>query len=379
MTPDATAPPGEFTVPAHGNATGAGPVTLAATDPGGLPAALPAGLSPLLSYWLIRDDVDTLRLARSRADAHAGIAVTFTDAGDRTVTLAAVDHPRDVDVSHNRLHSHTAAGADNCTVLLTNGQDGAVTGNEVRSYFPGTVKHGIRCIASELIGVRTDDTLDKFGSPAKPRELVADWTVSGNRIRGDAGGGSYVNGVTLAPDGLAIRGITVSGNTFRGCTAQVFWEIGGGGSYGDIPTATGNSGDGTDFAGAVNVGAVRIGGSADSPADYVQLVDGPPDFDAVNGSTARRRTGSADETVYLREDEAWHAIATQQVRDVASLLGERGEPRASAYSPTEHGWMHRLAGWLGPDGAPSASPRPARRRWAARMPGGRTRRSGWAT
>jgi hypothetical protein len=295
-------------IPAHTRATGAGPIRLTTTG------TLPTGLSPLLSYWLIRVDEDTLRLALSEADANAGSTVPFTDEGTGTLKLSLVDHPRDVDVSHNRLHSYTAADDDACTVLLRNGQDCSLTGNEVRSHHTDPIKAAIRVVTTDRIGQRTDDTRDELGHPVEPLRLTADWSVCDNRIRGDAGGGSYTDGIVISPRGVSVTGIKVNGNAIRGCTNRIRWDAAAP-AYEDHPTAQANSGDGTDFAGLANLTALRIGGNAESIADYTYEASTPqeaPPFDAPDGSTARRRSGgSAGHTLYVREGGAWDAVATQ--------------------------------------------------------------------
>ena len=81
-------------VPGHGRATGTGPVTLVTTG------TLPACATSAASYWLIRIDGDTLKLAISKANAIAGTAVGFTDDGTGfttvkfppSVTLKGFDH-----------------------------------------------------------------------------------------------------------------------------------------------------------------------------------------------------------------------------------------------------------------------------------------------
>lgn len=51
--------------------------------------ALPTGLSAGTDYWLIRVSATTARVAASYADARAGTAIAFTDAGSGTNTLTA--------------------------------------------------------------------------------------------------------------------------------------------------------------------------------------------------------------------------------------------------------------------------------------------------
>lgn len=288
--------PDVITLPSHARVTGAGPVRLTTTG------VLPTGLSPVRTYWLIRIDEHTVKLAATQEDAVTGTAIPFSDDGTGDLTLSMVDHPRGAEVSHNRLHSYTGADGDGCQALLRNGQDCTLSHNEVRSHFGDLIKAGIRVVTSDLIGARSDDRIDEFGQPVEPLRLTADWCISDNRIRGDAGGGSYTDGIVVSPRGVAVSGIKVSGNVFRGCTNQIRWEVGETSTYEDIPIAQANSGDGTDFVGLINLPAVCIGGNGGSHADFVYPTDGSPQFDAADGSTARRRTGgAAGETLYLRE------------------------------------------------------------------------------
>jgi plastocyanin len=274
---------GTLIVPAHGRDTGTGPVTLTTTG------TLPAGLTPATDFWLIRVDADTLKLATSQANATAGTAVTFADNGAGRHELDLVDHPSGIDVSQNRLHSHSGADNTGCTVLITNAQQCSFTENEVASYAGTAVPTAIR-----------------FTTSAAIRTSVGDWSICQNRILGNAGhDGAYDDGITVAPIGVPVRGVSLVGNTFRGCTNQIRWSVG---SYADTPTAYGNLGDGNDFAELDNLSAVCIGGSPASQADYIYSADGEPTFNAADGSTARRRTGGTPgATIYFREASGWVA------------------------------------------------------------------------
>jgi plastocyanin len=68
----------------HGQVTGDGPVQLTTTT------TLPAGLSTATNYWLIVVSPGVVKLATSRANAIAGTAVDFTDAGSGTHTMTTV-------------------------------------------------------------------------------------------------------------------------------------------------------------------------------------------------------------------------------------------------------------------------------------------------
>lgn len=273
-----------LTIKSHGRDTGAGPLHLRTSG------TLPNGLDTSTLYWLIRIDHDTLSLATSRHNAVSGVALPFSDNGTGEHNLMIVDYPRGVDVSQNRIQSHTNAGSDDCTVVMTNGQRCAFTANDVSSYSGGAVTDAIRFVTSAAMST-----------------AVEGWDISGNRILGDAGdGGSYLNGISVSPVGVAVSGVTVSNNTFRGCDRKIRWNLGGGGSYADTPTAQGNAGSGVDFADLSNVSAVCIGGNSGSQADYVYDDDADPAFGAADGSTARRRTGGGPgSTIYFREAGAW--------------------------------------------------------------------------
>lgn len=78
----ASATTDEATATAHGLVTGDGPFHL--TNSGG---ALPAGLSLLTNYWVIRTAANTFKFATTYANALAGTAVDLTGAGTGTHTL----------------------------------------------------------------------------------------------------------------------------------------------------------------------------------------------------------------------------------------------------------------------------------------------------
>ncbi len=80
--------PGSLTATAHGLQTGDGPVL--ATNSGG---GLPGGLINGESYWVIRVDANTFRLATSVADAIATTPVVITSNGTGTQTLSPGTSP----------------------------------------------------------------------------------------------------------------------------------------------------------------------------------------------------------------------------------------------------------------------------------------------
>ena len=79
----ATAATDQLAATAHGFGTGSGPLIV--TNSGG---ALPAGLSATTRYWAILVDANTIKLATSRPNAMAGIAVDITGAGTGTHSIA---------------------------------------------------------------------------------------------------------------------------------------------------------------------------------------------------------------------------------------------------------------------------------------------------
>jgi hypothetical protein len=205
----------------HRRATGTGPVTLTTNG------TLPAGLAVGTDYWLIRVDDERLQLAATRADAIAGNAVTLTDVGTGQHKVNIFDHARGVDIIHNRIDSHTDEDDDDhCTVSVTNALECSFSDNDVSSYFSGTATNAVRFDSTEAIGVP-----------------VNDWDISHNRISGGVGpdGGIYENGVRITARGVAVRGVRVSSNALRGCTTHVRWNVGSGGSFADVPEASGNT------------------------------------------------------------------------------------------------------------------------------------------
>ncbi|MCC6425635.1 MAG: hypothetical protein IT435_02320 [Phycisphaerales bacterium] len=81
---DVTITDGLLTSADHGKDTGFGPVRL--TNSGG---ALPAGLAGSTDYWMIVVSSSTFRLATSKANALAGVAVEVQDAGSGTHSMRA--------------------------------------------------------------------------------------------------------------------------------------------------------------------------------------------------------------------------------------------------------------------------------------------------
>lgn len=71
----------ELDITTHGLETGDGPLQLTTTT------TLPAGLDLLTNYFVIKVNDGTIQLALTFADALAGTAVTFSDAGIDTHTL----------------------------------------------------------------------------------------------------------------------------------------------------------------------------------------------------------------------------------------------------------------------------------------------------
>jgi hypothetical protein len=74
----------QLTIVGHGLVTGDGPVTPRAI---GSSSVLPAPLTPVTDYFVIRDSADTLRLATSNANAMGGIAINLTTNGSGTLAL----------------------------------------------------------------------------------------------------------------------------------------------------------------------------------------------------------------------------------------------------------------------------------------------------
>jgi len=191
----------------------------------------------------------------------------------------------------NSLHAHSLAGSDGATIRVRNADDCHISGNEITSHTSGALPSAIR-----------------LGTEGALSETAANWTVADNLIRGNAGDGTYTDGITVAPAAAPVAGVTVSGNAFRGCVNQIRWS-GTPDLYAEIPMASGNTGAATDFADLQNVEAVCIAGNAGSQADYVYAADDEPRFVAADGSLARRRIGGGGgSTLNLRESGTWRSL-----------------------------------------------------------------------
>lgn len=77
-----------FTKAAHGLLTGDGPVQLTTSG------TLPAGLSLLVDYWIVKVDANTFSLATSLANAMAGTVIDFTSDGTGTHTYTGASAKR---------------------------------------------------------------------------------------------------------------------------------------------------------------------------------------------------------------------------------------------------------------------------------------------
>lgn len=121
-----------FTEAAHGWLTGDGPVQFTTTG------TIPAGLSLLTDYYIIKTAANTFKVAASRADALAGTAVAITSNGTGTHTLTG-------GATCTRLHWHSADG------LLGPDNDGAISLTNQNSYVR-TIPHEPLIYAYALVG-----------------------------------------------------------------------------------------------------------------------------------------------------------------------------------------------------------------------------------
>lgn len=87
---------------AHGLVTGDGPIQWTTSN------TLPAGLSLLIDYWVIKTGTGTFKVALSLRDALAGTAVTFTDDGTGTHTYTGA--------SAKRMYWHSYGALPNITL-----------------------------------------------------------------------------------------------------------------------------------------------------------------------------------------------------------------------------------------------------------------------
>lgn len=72
-----------LTVTAHGQVTGNGPAAVRV----GVAGAIPGGLAPVIDYWLVVTDANTVKLSTSSANALANVTIDITTTGTLPLTL----------------------------------------------------------------------------------------------------------------------------------------------------------------------------------------------------------------------------------------------------------------------------------------------------
>ncbi len=121
------------------------------------------------------------------------------------------------------------------------------------------------------------------------------------------------HGVTISPVGTSVTGIHIFDNINRNVTNRVNWNLGGGGSYGDIPNADRNSGDGNVDTNFTNIDVVRTAGSVGGVATYEGVGDPNDVVTASPGSFYRNRSGGVSTTFYVKrtatDASGWVAVA----------------------------------------------------------------------
>ena len=141
----------------HGFTTGEGPVRL--TNSGG---ALPAGLAVATDYWIIVDDVDTIRFALSRANAILGTDVDITaaaGAGTHTVeTETWVVVP--AGVSKVKFTGHASLTGSTGDAVLTLHKNGAIVDGGFQTDDSGTTDADQLTATSAVIEVAEGDRFE---------------------------------------------------------------------------------------------------------------------------------------------------------------------------------------------------------------------------
>lgn len=201
----------EITLTGHGAITGYGPVQFALT---GDASALPAGLTVLTDYWLIRVDDDTVKVATTFANALAGTAIDITDVGtpgsggytciraavnddftstDVTIAdgvLTAADHGKDTGYGPVRLTTSgtlpggLATGVDywmivlsSSTFRLATSKANALAGVAVEVQDAGSGTHNMRATAQTLAD-QMEQSLDEVLTFPGNRSASADVNTS---------------------------------------------------------------------------------------------------------------------------------------------------------------------------------------------------------
>lgn len=148
------------TVTAHGELTGAGPYYVATTG------GLPAGLTSLTPYWLIRVDDNTLKFATSAANATAGTAVDITTAGTGSHTITRTGNDVLVERVVAGLNAVVGKNYTAATAGVTGSKTWTVTANAAGNYFYVGVDHGMVTsavtnvdpgIAADLAAIRNEN------------------------------------------------------------------------------------------------------------------------------------------------------------------------------------------------------------------------------
>jgi hypothetical protein len=139
----------ELDLTSHAYKTGDGPFTLTTAG------TLPTGLELLTHYWIIYVNSGSIKLATSRANALAGTAVTFSDAGASTHTIVDVDGVTEL------MYAHSVG-------LLGHAQNGLVS-LTARKAYTARVKHDPRALAYSLAGGISTSTASAEIVPVQER------------------------------------------------------------------------------------------------------------------------------------------------------------------------------------------------------------------
>jgi hypothetical protein len=221
------------------------------------------------------------------------------------------DRPTEIQIADNKIEQN---GIGQCLVVENCSELSVINNMCVHKHATGTVNQSIFVNASTL----QSDNVD----------------VSHNQIINRAAG-ILSNGIQFAAT-LPMNSVKAIGNNIRGTlTAKVrFTGTGGFGAFPNVPLVSGNTGGGTskDIDGmAGNVPIVQISGNQGSAAigDYIYIADSDPPFQAPDGCTARRLTGSIKgRTVYTREAGNW---GTGIIAATSAAFTDRGWPAVDGF------------------------------------------------
>lgn len=227
----------------------------------------------------------------------------ITSAVKFTTTSSILFPVKDWSILHNRIRGSAKSFLttftapivsvdDTASTFVING-DPFSTGDEVQITTTGTQPGGLSLATNYyIIRVSANTYQLATGILNAMAGTFIDLTDAGTGTHTLTSLPSFTNAMMISPVGVAVSGIHIFDNICRNVTNRIYWNLGGGGSYADIPNVDRNSGDGVaDFLFSNIAGkAIRTSGSEGGPAAYEGVGTPEANVVAAPGSTYRNRT-----------------------------------------------------------------------------------------